>query len=170
MQLRSISFDFVFDSREVGGGVSSVTALVDRMEQFASGTQQVSSSGPVEFAPPPTVRLHGEGLRHTEFPWVVSELEWGRATLDGEGRVIRQLGAVTLLQRLEGPAFSRVDRNVRPTRYRIVYTREGDNLMTLALRYLKKGSMWPALKKANPGIRDPRMRMRKGRRIRVPIA
>lgn len=170
MQLRTISFDFVFDSREVGQA-SSVTALVDRMEEFASGAQHVSSSGPVEYSPPPTVRLVGEGLRHVEVPWVISELEWGRSTLDGAGRVVRQLGTVTLLQRLEGPSFSRVDTNNRARRSRIVYSRKGENLRMVARRTMKDPKLWRLLKPVNTKLkfRDPLKVLATRTAIRVPI-
>lgn len=133
----------------------SVPAMVSRLDRFASGTRR---------ADPKPLVLTSPGVRYTSGRrFALVGVTWGAATINEQGRLVRQLGTLELAEYVEHEYQRRYARS-----YRTITSRQGDTLSRIAARTLGKATRWRELRKHNPRHRDPRRRLPVGTKIRIP--
>lgn len=118
---------------------------------------------------PSAVKIDGP-IHFSSKRWIIVGIEEGESIRSaGNGQVIRWTGTLQIVEFIN-PAQIRLRRKKRPRFVNLRHiAREGDTLLKIAIEHYDDKSMWRKIGLAQkPPIRDPRRKIKPGRRIILP--
>lgn len=126
------------------------------------------------FTEPPSVRVTGAGVPHTDLVWVIEDLEWGDALFSDAGLRTRQFVTVKLLEYTSDESIITVeytppttaDCEAASSAVKNYKVKAGDTLQSIAAEHLLAASCWQRIAKLNK-LRDPK-RIKVGQTLKLP--
>lgn len=137
------------------------------VESLCNALEGIAVSRVKKGEPPSEIKISGP-VPHADRSWHIDTIDWGDALYNGGVRV-RQAFSLNLIEKVDMPITIRErTTTTKPTRFRTITTKQGENLRDIAERNLGNPQLWKQLRTIkNVGFRS--YVVPKGTKVRVPV-